>query len=154
MINASKHVVLCTTLLMICISRLNAAGPVPIYDAKLTPKDREMAEQAYGIFCQKCQPLMSSYAGDIERVEVSYSDSLDGPRDFGWSKQFQIMVKIKDRPKTIPFKTYAWGHNEYFDIGGPKNPGFSAGKHPILCGVKSGEAHMFISVPSLSFIKK
>jgi len=125
----------------------------PTYNKDLSPDEVIMAKKAFGIFCQTCKPLMNEYASDIEKIEISESPCITTKREYGWTKQFDIMIKIKDRPEIIPFKTYAWGHTECYTVGGAANPGFTMGKHPILCGVENGDPHSLFRVPSMSFLK-
>lgn len=49
----------------------NSITPLPIYDQKLNPNEKTVAEQAYSVFYDVCKPLMSKYSGDIESIEIS-----------------------------------------------------------------------------------
>lgn len=142
---------------------------VPVYDDKFSPEEMAMAQKAFPIFCQTCQPLMGEYAADIEWIEITHGiDRLEGEGlpnngcmdyrcdDYGWDKEIYIKVKIKDRTEVIPKEVRAFGHTLHFYLGGPVNPGITTTKFPELCGVQSNitGSDTYISVPSLSFIKK
>lgn len=139
----------------------------PVYDDGLSPEELAMAQKAFPIFCQTCQPLMGKYAADIERIEISRGfDRLEGEglpnngcmdyrcEEYGWDKQICIKVKIKDRTEVIPKEVRAFGHTLHFYLGGPVNPGITTAKFPELCGVQSSGdgVDVYIRVPGLSLI--
>ena len=139
-----------------------AAVMNPVYSTQLSSGDRQMAEKAFGVFCDACQPLMGKYASDIEKMEISEGFSRDPKwgcmdyrcRDYEWDKEIYIQVKIKDDTKVIPSDLRAWGHTLHFYLGGPKNPGITTSKIPELCGASRKDGRdAYISVPELSFIK-
>lgn len=139
----------------------------PVYDTNFTPSERVMAEKAFDVFCEKCQPLMGKYSKDIESIEISRgfdredTSLLNGCvdyrcREYEWDKQIYLKIKLKDRQTVIPKELRAWGHTLHIYLGGPQNPGITIGKFPELCGAPrpSGSSEAYIPEPKLSFIKK
>jgi len=129
----------------------------PLYDKNLNQNELATAKKVFEVFCQTCQPLMGEYAGDIETIEISQGIGGYSIDNYKWDRQIYIKVKIKDRTNLIPVSMGGpFGHTLHFYLGGPKNPGITTTKFPQLCGVQkpSNGDVSFISVPSLSFIKK
>ncbi|MEN6423011.1 MAG: hypothetical protein ABFD76_13800 [Smithella sp.] len=134
----------------------------PIYDKSLSSSDRIIAENAFAVFCDKCQPLMSKYSNDIESIQVEkgFDRGPDGCldyrcREYGWDKQIYIKIKIKNDPSKIPGSIKARGHFLHFYLGGPKNSGYTVGKFPELCGARktNNDYDVYVPEPKLALIK-
>ncbi len=140
----------------------------PVCGNELNAQECFMAKEAFSVFSDTCRPLMNKYTSDIEsiRIESGFDRDPNIPRDgcldyrckeYGWDKQISVKIKLKDKLDVIPSKIRASGHTLYFYLGGPKNPGYTVGKFPELCGAQGaadGSYDKYISEPKLSFIKQ
>jgi len=158
-------------MIMVTMTVSTNATPLihPVYHQNLKPDEREIAEKAFIVFCDVCQPLMGKYSSDIESIEIgrgfdrgniSYYKGDNGCmdyrcRDYGWDKQIYIQVKLKDNTSVIPTELRAWSHTLHFYLGGPQNPGITISKIPELCGRthSANRKDVYIAEPKLSFIK-
>lgn len=152
-------------LLYSCADEKAKTKPVisPVYSTSLNPDDRIIAEKAFNVFCEECQPLMGKYSEDIESIVISCHDIFSDGRcldyrcdEYGWEKQIYLKIKLKDKQSVIPNELRSWGHTLHFYLGGPKNPGITTTKFPELCGVTkpTDGSDTYIPDPRLSFIKK
>lgn len=147
-------------------NEIKSQAAVPVYSQNMSPDERAMAAQAFVVFLDACQPLMTKHLTDVESIDIESGFDRDRSvpgdgcldyrcRDYGWDKQIYIKVKLKDKLYSIPPELKAWGHTLHFYLGGPNKPGITTSKIPELCGKENKDrgVDIYISETRLAFIK-
>ncbi|MRR15668.1 MAG: hypothetical protein EG826_04335 [Deltaproteobacteria bacterium] len=159
-------------LFIACTALINCGSPrspqiAPTYSQEMSPDERAIAEKAFAVFCEACQPLMGKYALDIESIIINNGFNReknmagDGCLDYrckeyGWDKQVYVQVKLKNKLAVIPSDIKAQGHTLHVYLGGPKKPGITIGKFPELCGKtkSTNDLDFYFSEPRLAFLRE
>ncbi len=117
--------------------------------------NQQQLDLATSALTSNCKPLFNQYKDDIDsfKVKIHELKSCDFDylcEDYGWKGYYTYTVKLKEGARRIPKDLRAWGHNLFFNVGGPEKPGLIIKKFPQLCGINPlKEGDVFVPIPSL-----
>lgn len=115
--------------------------------------DQEVIKRATKAFFAAC-PL-AQYSSDIESITATMSRSSATHRveKYGWGREIELRVKVKNNASVIPAHMRASGHTLYYYIGSGTRPGFVATKDQsiLACGLPTnGGGDRFAIAPGMA----
>lgn len=134
---------------------LCGCGSAPTVDIKYVPNGEynnpahiEKVEKALNVLKESCPALFKRAASDIKEATASFQTAYPYQTDdYGWKKQLEVNVKLKNDLKNIPSNYRAWGQTLSFYMGSGKQSGIITDKRVTqeICGweVSKDGANMF-----------
>lgn len=134
-------------------------APISFASPGASYPDRSTIDEALALFVRSCAPLTTEYWVDVVSATATvYSETYDKARRerYGWRREIEIAILIKDHPAVIPRRFDVASHTIHFVLGGGTSPGIVGSQDgQVLCGMGAArDAEGFKSVPALAVIDR
>ena len=134
-------------------------APISFASPGASYPDRSTIDEALALFVRSCAPLTAEYWVDVLSATATvYSETYDKARfeRYGWRREIEIAILIKDHPAVIPRRFDVASHTIHFVLGGGASPGIVGSKKgQVLCDMGAARgAEGFKSLPALAVIDR